>query len=49
LEIHFLPGDALERSPDESVWNHQKKGVGKMPLKKHKSLKSRVESDLGAI
>ena len=36
--------------PDEFVWSHMKtNGVSKKPLKKHESLRDRVEEDLVKI
>jgi transposase len=50
LELHFLPGYAPELDPDEFVWNHlERQGVSKKPLRRHESLRSRVEADLTAI
>jgi transposase len=50
LELHFLPGDAPDRNPDEFVWNHlRQKGVSKTPLRQNESLRARVEADLAAI
>jgi transposase len=50
LELHFLPGYAPELNPDEFVWNHLKRqGVSKTPLRRHESLRSRVQSDLALI
>jgi transposase len=50
LELHFLPGYALELNPDEFVWNHLKgQGVSKKPLRRDESLRSRVQTDLAAI
>jgi transposase len=50
LELHFLPGYAPDLNPDEFVWNHIKtQGVSKRPLRRHESLRARVEQDLKAI
>jgi transposase len=38
LTLHFLPGYAPDRNPDELVWSHVKRtGVTRRPLQKAKS------------
>ncbi|MFI5353901.1 MAG: IS630 family transposase [Candidatus Binatales bacterium] len=50
LELHFLPGYAPDRNPDEFVWHHMRQcGTSEIPLRKSESLRLRVESDLAAI
>jgi transposase len=50
LELHFLPPYAPELNPDEFVWNYLKgTGVARKPLRKHESLKERVEADLAKL
>jgi transposase len=50
LELHFLPPYAPDLNPDEFVWNDLKgTGVARKPLRKHESLKERVEADLAKL
>jgi transposase len=50
LEWHYLPGYEPELNPDEFVWNDVKReGTSKKPLKRHESLRQRVEGDLATI
>jgi transposase len=50
LQLHYLPGYALELNPDELVWNHMKRtGTAKKPLRKGDRLQARIEADLQAI
>ena len=50
LELHFLPGYALDLNPDELVWNHMKRtGTARRPLGAGESLQDNIEADMLAI
>ncbi len=50
LELHFLPGDAPDLTPDAFVWNHlRQQGVTNTPVTQDASLRERVARDLAAI
>src|ERR1700756_2110971 len=50
LTLHFLPGYAPERNPDELVWSHMKRtGVARSPLRRGEKLQEKIEAQLAKI
>jgi len=50
LTLHFLPGYAPERNPDELVWSHMKRtGVARSPLRRGEKLQEKIEAQLAKM
>ncbi len=50
LSLHFLPGYAPNRNPDELVWSHVKRtGTARRPLQKGEKRRERIDAEFAQL